>query len=138
MADRPHPKKLHNRSVGAQGPILVVDDEVEVLWLIRQLLEEKGFTVETAVDAEEALARAEESQPALVILDLGLPSVAGETLAARLRHSYGNDLPILVVSGHSRTSDRVRLAGGFGYLPKPFDPDELLKYVRQALGKQIP
>ncbi len=117
----------------AGEPVLVVEDDPEVRQLICWLLEYEGYHVETAEDGEEALARAEQRRPSVVVLDLNLPALDGEGVAAALQSMHGTSLPILVVSSASRIYERARRAGAFASLRKPFDIEDLIRDVRKGL-----
>jgi len=116
------------------GTILVVDDDPEIRDVVRWLLEDEGWTVETASDGRDALERATQVRPALIVLDMGLPILSGEEVAMRLRVYYREPPPIVVVSADGRAGEKAARIGAAAYLPKPFDVDELARLVRQALG----
>src|SRR6266568_7009069 len=86
--------------VGARSGtvVLVVDDDPEIRDVVRWLLEDEGWTVETASDGRDALERATQIRPALIVLDMGLPILSGEEVAMRLRVYYHEPPPIIVVS----------------------------------------
>ncbi|HRI07251.1 MAG TPA: response regulator [Nannocystaceae bacterium] len=119
--------------------ILVVDDEPSLRRLIERYLTMHGFTVVTANDGEEALARIRESRPDLVITDVMMPNMDGWDLAQRLR----NDadflfVPIIYVTALGGSSDRVRglRVGADDYLTKPFELEELLLRVQRLLARR--
>ncbi len=119
---------------GVAGPILVVDDDAQLQRTIQWLLEDEGLTVETASNGEEALARAESLHPALVILDLNLPALDGEGVAHGLRATQGGGVRILVISSDSRIQQRAQKVGAIKWLSKPFEIDDLVAAVWQALA----
>jgi DNA-binding response OmpR family regulator len=114
--------------------VLVIDDDPQVRLLISMILEDEGFAVEAAMAGAEALRLATELPPALVVLDMSLPDMTGETLAKHLR-SLWPDLPILVVTADGKVRDKVARIGAFGYLLKPFDLGELVTLVQHGLGR---
>src|SRR4051794_38198462 len=116
------------------GTILVVDDDPEIRDVVRWLLEDEGFTVETASDGRDALERATQARPALIVLDMGLPILSGEEVAMRLQVYYHEPPPIVVVSADGRAGEKAARIGAAGYLHKPFDVDELARLVRETLG----
>ncbi|HUG56069.1 MAG TPA: response regulator transcription factor [Candidatus Limnocylindrales bacterium] len=122
-----------NESV--RGPILVVDDHQQIRELVRRYLEADGFTVLTAGTGAAALDIARTTPAALVVLDLGLPDVPGETVLRELRAIA--DIPVLILS--ARAGEEDRLAGlGLGaddYVTKPFSPRELSLRVRAILRR---
>jgi two-component system response regulator MprA len=114
--------------------ILVVDDDPEIRDVVRWLLEDEGWTVETASDGRDALDRATRARPALIVLDMGLPIMSGEEVARRLHDVYVDPPPIIVVSADGRAGEKAARIGAASYLHKPFDVDALARLVRLALG----
>jgi DNA-binding response OmpR family regulator len=114
--------------------VLVVDDDPEIRDVVRWLLEDEGWTVETASDGRDALERATRARPALIVLDMGLPILTGEEVAMRLRQVYTNPPPIIVVSADGRAREKAARIGAASYLHKPFDVDMLARLVRYELG----
>ena len=113
--------------------VLVVDDDPEIRDLMRWLLEDEGWNVETASDGRDAVDRAARSRPALIVLDMGLPILTGEEVALRLHAIYVHPPPIIVVSADGRAGEKAARLGAAAYLHKPFDVDELALLVRQTL-----
>jgi DNA-binding response OmpR family regulator len=118
----------------AAARVLVIDDDPQVRLLISMILEDEGLAVEAAMGGAEALRLATEQPPALVVLDMSLPDMTGETLAEHLR-SLWPGLPILVVTADGRARDKVARIGAFGYLLKPFDLAELVALVQHGLSR---
>jgi DNA-binding response OmpR family regulator len=115
--------------------VLVVEDERKLRDLVRSYLERAGFTVLTTDSGAEAITMAMTSAPDLVILDLGLPDVAGETVASELRASGAT--PILMLTAKSTEEDRIRglELGADDYVTKPFSPRELVLRVQAILRR---
>jgi two-component system KDP operon response regulator KdpE len=115
--------------------VLVVEDERKLRELVRSYLERAGFTVLTTDSGAEALTLAGSASPDLVILDLGLPDVAGETVARELRAA--GPTPILMLTARSTEEDRIRglELGADDYVTKPFSVQELLARVRAHLRR---
>jgi DNA-binding response OmpR family regulator len=128
------PARDHGGLSAAAGPILVVDDDTQLQRTIQWLLEDEGLTVETASNGEEALARAKRRRPALVILDLNLPALDGEGVVQGLRASNGSGVPILVISSDGQVEERAQEVGAYGWLSKPFEIEDLVTAVWQALA----
>jgi two-component system response regulator MprA len=118
--------------------ILVVDDDPEIVSFLRRGLIYEGYTVDTASDGTEALAKAREREPDLVILDIMMPGIDGVEVSKRLRQA--SDVPILMLTAKGTVADRVAgLDGGADdYLVKPFAFDELLARVRALLRRRQP
>jgi DNA-binding response OmpR family regulator len=115
--------------------ILLVEDERKLRDLVRSYLERAGFTVLSTDSGAEALSLAASAAPDLMVLDLGLPDVAGETVARELRAS--GSTPILMLTARSGEEDRVRglEAGADDYVTKPFSPRELVLRVHAILRR---
>jgi signal transduction histidine kinase len=115
-------------------PVLVVDDSAETVELLQLFFERRGYDVVGAVSAAEAVRAAGERAPGLIISDISMPGVDGYSLLAELRRMPGLErVPAIALTGHAMDEDRVRaLAAGFSvHVPKPVDPDELLRVVRR-------
>jgi two-component system phosphate regulon response regulator PhoB len=109
--------------------ILVVDDEVAICTLIRYILEDGGYCVETATDGR-ALHVAAGTQPALVLLDLMMPGMDGYEIGLRLRaHPATAAIPIVIMSAGARVRQAAEQIGADGYLEKPFELTALLRTV---------
>lgn len=114
--------------------ILVVEDDTGIQEFLRELLLDNGYAVETALDGVAGLNLIKKSQPDLVILDLGLPNVAGEAVCIEIRKKYP-DLPIVILTAKDDVSDVVKglNLGADDYITKPFVADELLARIRARL-----
>ena len=115
--------------------ILVVEDERKLRELLRSYLERDGFSVLSAGTGSEALSIAEDANPDLVVLDLGLPDIGGDTVATELRER--SNVPIVMLTARAEESDRIRglQLGADDYVTKPFSPRELLLRVRAVLRR---
>lgn len=114
--------------------ILVVEDEPAVRQVIQWALEAEGFEVETAGNGHEALDKAREREPSLVLLDLELPELEGETVAQRLRQRCG-DVPIVVTTVGQVMAGEAQGTGAVDHLTKPFHRGELIDAVQRALAR---
>ena len=127
-----------NRSVVTCGHVLIVDDDAALAQLVGQLLARIGLPVQYARTGEAALASAYEELPDLVLLDVSLGRMSGYEVCRELRENFGDDLPIVFLSGErTEPYDRAGglLLGADDYIVKPFDPDELLARVRALLRR---
>lgn len=124
------------RGAPQQGYILVIEDDASIRELIGMALENEGFAYRTAADGQEALTRIEEEQPALLLLDLGLPVADGEAVAAFTQHRYGGAVPIIVVSAVAQMDARTWRIGARAFVHKPFDVDHLIDTVRRVLAER--
>jgi len=122
----------------AKPVILVVEDEVPLLTLLRYNLEKQGFRVEEAADGQEALMRVTESRPDLVLLDWMLPALSGLEVCRQIRRRPATrDLPIIMVTARTEDQDAVRAldTGADDYISKPFAMDGLLARIRALLRR---
>ncbi len=115
--------------------ILVVDDDADLVDVVRSALEREGFAVDDAGDGETALTKIAGDTPELVVLDLGLPKMRGLDVLRRVRED--NAVPVIVLSGHSDEADRIvgLELGADDYVVKPFSPRELVARVRSVLRR---
>jgi len=115
--------------------VLVVDDEPEIVRLVRDYLERAGFAVATAADGDAALHAAQRARPDIVVLDLGLPGMDGLDVARALRRD--GEVPIIMLTARTDEADRVAglELGADDYVPKPFSPRELVARVRAVLRR---
>ncbi|WP_445010405.1 response regulator [Vreelandella stevensii] len=128
----------------AASTIWVVEDEGDVAFLLRFLLERNGYIVEHAEDGKQALERIAPGAsggevPDLVLLDIMLPYHDGLEILARLRAQPGwEDVPVIMLTAKTREADIVRALelGADDYVTKPFQPDELLARLRRFLRKR--
>jgi two-component system KDP operon response regulator KdpE len=118
--------------------VLVVDDEAEVRHAVRRGLELLGYTVETAADGVDGVAKVESWRPEVVLLDLAMPRMGGLKALEAIR-SWSR-LPIIVLSVMGEEADKVRAldAGADDYLTKPFGVQELNARIRVALRHAHP
>jgi DNA-binding response OmpR family regulator len=118
--------------------VLVVEDERKLRDFVRSYLERAGFTVLSTGSGAEAIAMAADGVPDLVVLDLGLPDVPGETVARELRTASA--VPILMLTARSAEEDRIRglELGADDYVTKPFSPRELVLRVQAILRRGGP
>lgn len=117
--------------------ILVVDDDARLRNLLQRFLEEQGFTVRAVPDAVQMDRLLARELFTLIVLDLMLPGEDGMAICRRLR-SEGNNVPIVMLTAKGADSDRIGglEAGADDYLPKPFNPQELLARIKAVLRRQ--
>jgi two-component system, OmpR family, phosphate regulon response regulator OmpR len=118
--------------------ILVVDDDTRIRSLLMQFLAEQGFRVSTAATAAEARRRLDGLDFDLIVLDVMMPGESGVELTKSLREN--KDMPILMLTALAETDARVigLEAGADDYLPKPFDPRELVLRINNILRRGGP
>jgi K+-sensing histidine kinase KdpD len=117
--------------------ILLVDDDDSFLNVIQNILKAKGFSVDTAHQAEDALSRIEQNPYNLVILDLHLPDMDGLKMLSSIVRIQPDIVPI-ILTGYSSVENSVRSLnmGAFAYLEKPLNPENLIEVIRRGLEKQ--
>lgn len=115
--------------------VLVVEDERKIRDLVRGYLEREGLGVLTTASGAEAITIVRGQEPDLVVLDLGLPDIAGEEVARELRTF--SRVPILMLTAKAAEEDRIRglELGADDYLTKPFSPRELILRVQAILRR---
>ena len=115
--------------------ILIVDDDVELCSLVGEYLQAEGFQVETVHDGERGLERAMSGQHLLIVLDVMLPKMNGFDVLRRIRNS--SRIPVLLLTARGEDVDRIvgLEIGADDYLPKPFNPRELVARIRAVLRR---
>lgn len=114
--------------------ILVVEDDVGLQKYLKELLLDNGYLAQSVVDGIEALNILKKTLPDLIILDLGLPNMSGETVCMEIRKNYPK-LPIIILTAKDTISDIVQglNLGADDYITKPFVADELLARIKARL-----
>jgi len=123
--------------------ILVVDDDADVLYLVRRILAEARADVTAASSAESALRNIAIARPDIVVSDLEMPGVDGWELMRQIRRlpiENGGATPAIALSAHVRESDKVKaLAAGFtAHVGKPMRALKLIEAIRDAIGSVRP
>jgi two-component system OmpR family response regulator len=115
--------------------ILVVDDEKQIVDIVRAYLEKDGYRVVTAYDGRQALEVAARERPALLVLDLMLPEMSGWDVMRSLRQT--SDAPVIILTARDDPTDKVvgLELGADDYVVKPFEPKELLARIRAVLRR---
>jgi two-component system phosphate regulon response regulator PhoB len=124
-----------------KGRLLLVEDDPGLTELLRWHFEREDFEVDHTPDGEEALLRAKESPPDIVLLDWMIEGISGIEVCRRLRRSSGtSNVPIIMLTGRGEEQDRVRglETGADDYVTKPFSPRELVARVGAVLRRVRP
>lgn len=121
--------------------LLIVDDDVEILALLKQFFVQHGYEVDLATEGLSMWAAIERQCPDAIILDLMMPGEGGLSLCQKLRAQVG--VPVIMLTAMAELSDRIigLELGADDYLTKPFDPRELLarlRAVQRRAGEQLP
>ncbi len=117
--------------------ILVVDDEVAIVRMLKERLESAGFEVLTAYDGAQAVEVAQRESPDLIIMDVSMPRMDGLTAANLLRSDPTTaHIPIVMLTARGQESDEQAgyAAGAVRYFTKPFSPRQLVQELRALLG----
>jgi DNA-binding response OmpR family regulator len=115
--------------------LLLVDDDAELCSMMKEFFGQAGFRLECAYNGRDGLARALNGNYDLVLLDVMLPIVSGFTVLQQLRRR--KQIPVIMLTARIHSEDRIAGldSGADDYLPKPFDPDELLARIRAVLRR---
>ncbi len=121
--------------------ILIVDDEADLVLIIKMRLEQEGYEVITAGDGVEGLEKARSEKPDLVLLDVSMPKMTGEEVLEKLQ--AGEDtksIPVIMITGMSEVEDIVKYmtkGGAKDYIVKPFMSEDFLDKIYAALFATI-
>src|ERR1051326_9321609 len=115
--------------------ILVIDDDIELCALVTEYLRPEGFQVDTGHDGRTGLARALSGEHLLVVLDVMLPALNGFDVLRKIRDT--SRIPVLLLTARGEDVDRIvgLEIGADDYLPKPFNPRELVARIRAILRR---
>ncbi|MGP4081849.1 response regulator transcription factor [Pseudalkalibacillus sp. R45] len=117
--------------------ILIVEDDPNILQLIKRYLEVAGYEVWTAENGEEARRIFQESDPCFVLLDLMLPGESGESVCRWIREDMKSNAPLIMVTAKVSETDKINglRMGADDYITKPFSPKELVARVETVLRR---
>ena len=113
--------------------VLVIDDDDDLVDMLRFFLERGGYRVMTAMNGQEGLAAVAASMPDLILLDMKMPVMDGWTFAKELHRLYEKGAPIVVLTAAEDPRQRALEAGAVGWVAKPFEAEELLRAVAAHL-----
>lgn len=118
----------------AKKKILVVDDEQDMAMALKVRLKANGYNVVFASDSIQAFTIANKENPDLIILDIMIPGGGGFVVAERLKQSAAtHHIPTIFLTGIQGGQERAYKLGASGYLMKPYQPEELMETIRNAL-----
>jgi two-component system cell cycle response regulator DivK len=123
---------------GAGALVLIADDSVDNRDVYVMVLESRGYRVDVASDGAEAITKAVDLCPAIIIMDLAMPIIDGWTACRRLKDDKrAAGIPVIVLSAHvmKGEEERVKAAGCDAYLPKPCLPETLVAEVERHLAR---
>jgi two-component system cell cycle response regulator DivK len=119
--------------------ILVIEDNEQNLYLMRFLLENKGYSVAAARLGREGIELALRLKPQAILLDIQLPEIDGYAVARALRQQAGwEQVPIIAVTSYAMSGDREKAlaAGATDYIEKPINPDTFVDQIKKHLPQQ--
>jgi DNA-binding response OmpR family regulator len=117
--------------------VLIADDDADIVRFMTLNLRLEGFDVVAAHDGQEALAKALDLRPCLILLDTKMPRMDGYEVCARLRDDgRGNPIPVIMLTATSLDADRAQAftAGADDWVTKPFDPAELIAKIKSRVA----
>ncbi|MCT7982802.1 response regulator transcription factor [Laspinema sp. A4] len=123
-------------SIGAQKRLLLIDDDPNLILLVKDYLEFRGYEVTTAENGREALDILEKEMPDMIICDVMMPEMDGYAFVEQVRKDpRTNWIPVLFLSAKGQSQDRVKglNTGADVYMVKPFEPEELVSQVEASL-----
>ena len=128
-----------NSDINKSARLLLVDDEPGMRNAVQAYLQDEGFEVSTAIDGLEGWEKAQQIPPDLIITDVMMPRCDGYQLLKKIRDDERlSGTPVIFLTAKGMTVDRTQgyLAGVDDYIPKPFDPDELVARVKNVVMRQ--
>jgi two-component system, chemotaxis family, chemotaxis protein CheY len=122
---------------GKSASVMVIDDDEDIRYVTKLLLEGEGLRVATAADGLDAWRQLEAGEsPSLILLDLMMPQMDGEQFLHTLRASARASIPVVIMSGHSAASAVARELEASACLRKPFELEDLLETVARFTGAE--
>ena len=116
--------------------ILIVDDEIELVELVKIRLETSGYEVITANSGLEGLAKAAGELPDLIVLDIGMAEMDGYSTLQKLKgEEKTKDIPVIMLTAYAKMKSLFEMEGISDYIVKPFDPQDFLLRVGRVLKK---
>jgi two-component system response regulator VicR len=121
--------------------IVHIEDEADMIDLVKLILERKGYQVIGATGGQEGLDAVREHHPDLVLLDLMMPDIEGWDVYQQMRaHADTRQIPVIVVTAKAQNIDKVlglHIAKVDDYIPKPFSPQELVEAIERVLDRSV-
>jgi DNA-binding response OmpR family regulator len=118
------------------GPgILIYDDDPEILFLCKAILNNYNYRVKTLTSCEDVVADVQRLKPSLVLMDLWIPEIGGEKAIRLLKdHPETKEIPVIIFSANSEIKEICRKIDADGYLEKPFDIDHLKEIIENHVS----
>ena len=113
--------------------ILVIDDEAELVTLIKKRLEANGYEISTASDGVKGLEKAREVNPDLILLDIKMAQMDGYTMLLELKKTEETkSIPVVILTAYDKMQDMFKIEGVKDYITKPFDDQDLMIRIARA------
>jgi DNA-binding response OmpR family regulator len=131
--------KLHDFCIfNCMSRILIVDDDKDLLDVVKSLLHKKGFDVSTYADSDSLLEAIKSYNPQLILLDVFLNGVDGLEVCKKLKASpFSRNIPVIILSAYPRIGDTaIYEFGANDFIAKPFEVNELIKKIHKVLSKK--
>jgi len=133
--------KCNTQTGGFMSKVMIVDDEKDLVYLLKVILEKDGFEVLEAFDGNEAHEKLvtivnKDNLPDVILLDIMMPVMDGYTLQAKLQDNYRlNEIPIIILTAKGQTRDLFELASNvFAFVEKPFEPKNIVEMIKDAIN----
>lgn len=121
-----------------QSKILIVDDQQDILDLMKDLLEPEGYQVITLMEVEDIFAEIENNQPDVILLDFLLSGINGGEFCAQIKKNPKTQhIPVIFLSAHSRVIESLGHYGYDDFIAKPFDINDVLATIKKHLNGQL-
>jgi DNA-binding response OmpR family regulator len=134
MTQSPNPFGHVTMPAATAHMVLLVEDDPQYQEALRWALEDAGLQVDAATDLREALGKSVDQPPSVAVIDVWLPGGEGSLLAEELRRRYGDQFPIITITADENIEAKARQMGAVGWLRKPFNMDNLVRAVNDALN----
>jgi DNA-binding response OmpR family regulator len=118
--------------------VLIIDDDVEICFMIKAILNFKGYVASVCSNGNEVLNIVEANTPNLIIMDMLLSGTDGRQICKKLKSAIATkDIPVLMISAHPDAEITCKAAGADEFLSKPFEIEDLLGKVREFMDKSV-
>ena len=118
--------------INAERCVLVIDDDESIRELISLALEDEGFRVICAPEGESALRMIPETNPDVILLDNRMPVMDGSQFVQQYREQFDHQAPLVVLTAVDNPKELAQEIGADGFLPKPFDLNDLVRVIAQV------
>jgi two-component system alkaline phosphatase synthesis response regulator PhoP len=122
----------------AKKEVLVIDDERDTANLVKEYMDSEGYSTLVAYNGPDGIALARERKPELIILDLVMPGMDGFSVIKILKQDKETEhIPVVVLTGHDTRGykEKCAMLGASHYVTKPFSSDDLIKEIKNRIGK---